>query len=181
MADYFGDRYFPPRYFPAGYFEGGEQNPGAMSAGLSGAGVVSAAATGTGALEWAASGAGGVAGAITAAQTPAQSRSASTGGSGSRWWKEDQYRTQRKARQWTEEELDDLVEAAFIAVGVHWSRPITAQMRKAVRKYVEARSHEMNVLLSSASDVTAAIGRREQVNASLRADDEEDMLLLLAA
>jgi uncharacterized protein YecA (UPF0149 family) len=162
MADYFGDRYFPPGYFPAGYFEGGEQNPGAMSASLSGA--------------------GGLAGDLTAAaQSAGQSQSGASGGSGSRWWEEGQYRTQRKARQWTEEELDDLVAAAFEAIGIHWSSPISAHIRSQVRKYVEARSHEMNVLLSAAADVNAAISRREQVNVSLRTDDEEDMLLLLAA
>ena len=52
---------------------------------------------------------------------------------------------------------------------------------KAVRKYVEARSHEMNVLLSAAADVATAIDRREGENADLRAEDEEDTLLLLTA
>ena len=114
---------------------------------------------------------------------PATVQSGSSGGSGSgsRWWEEGQYRTQRKARQWTEEELNDLVEAAFLALGIDWAEPLTAQMRKAVRKYVEARSHEMNVLLSSTTNVTAAIDRREGENADLRAEDEEDTLLLLTA
>ena len=42
MADSFADKYYPPWYFPPGYFQGGEQDPGAMSASLSGAGAVSA-------------------------------------------------------------------------------------------------------------------------------------------
>lgn len=40
MADHYGDKFFPPSYFPAGYFQGGEQNPGAMSASLSGSSAV---------------------------------------------------------------------------------------------------------------------------------------------
>lgn len=42
MADHYGDKFFPPSYFPAGYFQGGEQNPGAMSASLSGSASVAA-------------------------------------------------------------------------------------------------------------------------------------------
>jgi len=42
MADHYGDKFFPPSYFPAGYFQGGEQNPGAMSASLSGSADVAA-------------------------------------------------------------------------------------------------------------------------------------------
>ena len=68
-----------------------------------------------------------------------------------------------------------------MALGIDWAEPLTAQMRKAVRKYVEARSHEMNVLLSAAADVATAIDRREGENADLRAEDEEDTLLLLTA
>lgn len=45
MVDHFADRYWPPGYYPTGYFQGGEQNPGAMSANLSGGGAVSAALT----------------------------------------------------------------------------------------------------------------------------------------
>jgi len=45
MADHYGDKFFPPSYFPAGYFQGGEQNPGAMSASLSGSASVAAALT----------------------------------------------------------------------------------------------------------------------------------------
>lgn len=41
-GDNFPNRYFPERYFPGGYFQGGEQNPGAMSASLSGSGTVTA-------------------------------------------------------------------------------------------------------------------------------------------
>lgn len=40
-GDNFPNRYFPERYFPGGYFQGGEQNPGAMSASLSGSGSLS--------------------------------------------------------------------------------------------------------------------------------------------
>lgn len=40
-GDSFPNRYFPERYFPGGYFQGGEQNPGAMSASLSGSGALS--------------------------------------------------------------------------------------------------------------------------------------------
>ena len=39
-GDNFPNRYFPERYFPGGYFQGGEQNPGAMSASLSGSGAL---------------------------------------------------------------------------------------------------------------------------------------------
>lgn len=35
-GDQFPDRYFPRRYFPERYFQGGDQNPGSMSASLSG-------------------------------------------------------------------------------------------------------------------------------------------------
>lgn len=41
-GDSFPNRYFPERYFPGGYFQGGEQNPGAMSANLSGSGTIAA-------------------------------------------------------------------------------------------------------------------------------------------
>ena len=41
-GDNFPNRYFPERYFPGGYFQGGEQNPGAMSASLSGSGTITA-------------------------------------------------------------------------------------------------------------------------------------------
>lgn len=37
-GDHFPNKYFPERFFPGGYFQGGEQNPGAMSASLSGSG-----------------------------------------------------------------------------------------------------------------------------------------------
>jgi len=37
-GDHFPNRYFPDNYFPGRYFQGGEQNPGAMSASLSGSG-----------------------------------------------------------------------------------------------------------------------------------------------
>jgi len=164
MADYFNDGYFPPGYFPPGYFEGGEQNPGAMSASLTGAGAA--------------------AGALTFAQATETGRAGSSGGNGSwgrRWWEDDAYRAQRKARQWTQENLDDLVDAAFLEVGISWMTPVTASDRAGIRRYVETRSHEMNVLLPNAADVTGAIGRRETVNADLRANDEEDTLLLLAA
>lgn len=40
-GDHFPNRYFPEGYFPGGYFQGGEQNPGAMSASLSGSGSLS--------------------------------------------------------------------------------------------------------------------------------------------
>jgi len=45
-GDSFPNRYFPERYFPGGYFQGGEQNPGAMSASLSGSGSVTATLVG---------------------------------------------------------------------------------------------------------------------------------------
>jgi hypothetical protein len=163
MADYFGDRYFPPRYFPPGYFEGGEQNPGAMSASLSGAGAT--------------------AGELTPAQSPIVSIGGAGGGgsSGTRWWEESRYRVQRKARRWAQEELDDLVAAAFESLGIDWGTPITARMRAEVRAYVTARSHELNVLLPPAASLTRAIAEREQVNVDLRDADEDDTLLLLAA
>ena len=44
MADSFADKYYPPGYFPPGYFQGGEQDPGAMSASLSGAGALTGTA-----------------------------------------------------------------------------------------------------------------------------------------
>ena len=44
-GDNFPNRYFPERYFPGGYFQGGEQNPGAMSASLSGSGACSGTLT----------------------------------------------------------------------------------------------------------------------------------------
>ena len=165
MADYFSDRYFPPTYFPAGYFEGGVQNPGAMSASPSGAGAA--------------------AGSLTATQATAGGRAAAASGSGRyrgrRWWEDDEYRTQRKAREWTDDELEELVDAAFAALGINWADPLTTAARKGVRKYVEARSHDLNVLLPAVGDVTAAMRRREAIDASLRTDDEEDTLLLLAA
>lgn len=37
-GDHFPNKYFPDNYFPGRYFQGGEQNPGAMSASLSGSG-----------------------------------------------------------------------------------------------------------------------------------------------
>ena len=37
-GDHFPNRYFPDNYFPGRYFQEGEQNPGAMSASLSGSG-----------------------------------------------------------------------------------------------------------------------------------------------
>jgi len=37
-GDHFPNRYFPDNYFAGRYFQGGEQNPGAMSASLSGSG-----------------------------------------------------------------------------------------------------------------------------------------------
>jgi hypothetical protein len=37
-GDHFPNKYFPDGYFPGRYFQGGEQNPGAMSASLSGSG-----------------------------------------------------------------------------------------------------------------------------------------------
>lgn len=40
-GDHFPNRYFPDNYFPGRYFQGGEQNPGAMSASLSGSGNLS--------------------------------------------------------------------------------------------------------------------------------------------
>jgi hypothetical protein len=42
MADHFAERYWSTRYWTARYFQGGEQNPGAMSASLSGAGSIAA-------------------------------------------------------------------------------------------------------------------------------------------
>jgi hypothetical protein len=42
VADHFADRYWSTRYWTARYFQGGEQNPGAMSASLSGAGSIAA-------------------------------------------------------------------------------------------------------------------------------------------
>lgn len=41
-GDHFPNRYFPDNYFPGRYFQGGEQNPGAMSASLSGSGSLTA-------------------------------------------------------------------------------------------------------------------------------------------
>lgn len=41
-GDYFPNKFFPDNYFPGRYFQGGEQNPGAMSASLSGSGTISA-------------------------------------------------------------------------------------------------------------------------------------------
>ena len=164
MADYFNDGYFPPGYFPPGYFEGGEQSPGAMSASVTGA--------------------GGASGVLIVAQATETGRGGSSSGNGyrgRRWWEDDSYRTQRKARQWTKEELDGMIDAAFFEAGVSWTAPLTVSDRAVIRRYVEARSHEMNTLLPAAADVTGAIGRREAVNADLRANDEEDTLLLLAA
>lgn len=40
-GDHFPNKYFPDNYFPGRYFQGGEQNPGAMSASLSGSGSLS--------------------------------------------------------------------------------------------------------------------------------------------
>ena len=45
-ADHFPNRYFPDNYFPGRYFQGGEQNPGAMSASLSGSGSITATLVG---------------------------------------------------------------------------------------------------------------------------------------
>ncbi len=45
-GDHFPNRYFPDNYFPGRYFQGGEQNPGAMSASLSGSGSLSATLVG---------------------------------------------------------------------------------------------------------------------------------------
>ncbi len=44
-GDHFPNKYFPERFFPGGYFQGGEQNPGAMSASLSGSGSLTATLT----------------------------------------------------------------------------------------------------------------------------------------
>lgn len=41
-GDHFPNKYFPDNYFPGRYFQGGEQNPGAMSASLSGSGSITA-------------------------------------------------------------------------------------------------------------------------------------------
>lgn len=58
-GDHFPNRYFPDNYFPGRYFQGGEQNPGAMSASLSGSGSLTAtltqaaaAATGGSVIGW---------------------------------------------------------------------------------------------------------------------------------
>ena len=57
-GDHFPNRYFPDNYFPGRYFQGGEQNPGAMSASLSGSGSLSglisqtAQATGGSVIGW---------------------------------------------------------------------------------------------------------------------------------
>ncbi len=58
-GDHFPNKYFPERFFPGGYFQGGEQNPGAMSASLSGSGSLTAtltqaatAATGGSVIGW---------------------------------------------------------------------------------------------------------------------------------
>lgn len=45
-GDHFPNRYFPDNYFPGRYFQGGEQNPGAMSASLSGSGSITATLVG---------------------------------------------------------------------------------------------------------------------------------------
>jgi hypothetical protein len=42
VADHFAERYWSTWYWTARYFQGGEQNPGAMSASLSGAGSIAA-------------------------------------------------------------------------------------------------------------------------------------------
>ncbi len=42
MADHFADRYWSTKFWTVNYFQGGEQNPGAMSASLSGAGAIDA-------------------------------------------------------------------------------------------------------------------------------------------
>lgn len=45
-GDHFPNKYFPERFFPGGYFQGGEQNPGAMSASLSGSGSLAGSLVG---------------------------------------------------------------------------------------------------------------------------------------
>ncbi len=45
-GDHFPNKYFPDNYFPGRYFQGGEQNPGAMSASLSGSGSLTATLVG---------------------------------------------------------------------------------------------------------------------------------------
>ena len=45
-GDHFPNRYFPDNYFPGRYFQGGEQNPGAISASLSGSGSLTATLVG---------------------------------------------------------------------------------------------------------------------------------------
>ena len=45
-GDHFPNKYFPDNYFPGRYFQGGEQNPGAMSASLSGSATLTATLVG---------------------------------------------------------------------------------------------------------------------------------------
>jgi len=45
-GDHFPNRYFPDNYFPGRYFQGGQQNPGAISASLSGSGSITATLVG---------------------------------------------------------------------------------------------------------------------------------------
>lgn len=45
-GDSFPNRYFPDNYFPGRYFQGGQQNPGDMSASLSGSGGIAATLVG---------------------------------------------------------------------------------------------------------------------------------------
>ena len=45
-GDHFPNKYFPDNYFPGRYFQGGEQNPGAMSASLSGSGSLTGSLVG---------------------------------------------------------------------------------------------------------------------------------------
>lgn len=73
-GDQFPDRYFPRRYFPERYFQGGEQDPGAMSASLSGSSVL------LGALSYTDNGQAVV------------TSSASTGGGGASHWYRGKYR-----------------------------------------------------------------------------------------
>lgn len=50
-GDFFPNRYFPDVYFPGRYFQGGEENPGAMSASLSGSGSLTGTLIGVEAQE----------------------------------------------------------------------------------------------------------------------------------
>ncbi len=156
-GDNFPNRYFPERYFPGGYFQGGEQNPGAMSASLSGS--------------------GSLAGLLVGVEAPAEEETRGKGG-----WDPYYYKKRNKRRDQRRDVVkfvEEVAEAALAQAPIEIREQAQEALEAARLALQLAELDAMQKALREINEFYALI--RAEAKRLRDMDEDEEELLLLAA